>query len=84
MKVFRISSLCTGHCANCRQEDSIRKALDRGPHGYNDSRFYLVKMRNIEFTLCRECFQTLSDLWVFDLDCGMLPPGDLYKENYER
>ena len=56
-------------CSNCTIEESARKAsaqtTDYDTHGY-----YLVKMTHTELVLCRECFQVMSDMWVYDLDCG--------------
>ncbi len=56
-------------CANCTIQESSRK-VESDILSYEKNGFYLIKLTHTELVLCRECFQIMSDLWVFDFDCG--------------
>jgi hypothetical protein len=69
MMIIKLVDGVQAVCANCTLAESMKKVEDDLMH-YDQRGFYLVKLTHTEFVLCRECFQTMSDIWVFDFDCG--------------
>lgn len=75
MRVIRGTSDFHGNCDSCgagKSDERLAVAI------------FQIRINKIQFSLCQTCYQKLSDIFVFDFDCGLKKESVWQFREFER